>query len=392
MTKLRLCLRAASLAFLACAFLVVTVDAQSNADRAVVIGQISGIINPATATYVDRVITDAERANAPAVVLSVDSPGGLTNAMSDINQRIERSTVAVLVDRGGVAYDARLNGVDPPSTGVGSATPIVQNTRDVSDLLRQVNGATVQTASGSVTLQTANAPIRSADMSPTESFMHALAIPTIAYILLSVGSLGLLLELLNPGSVFPGVVGGICLVLAFYALGSMPLNFTGVALVALGLLLFALEPFLTAHGILAVGGAVAFVIGSTMLINAPDAPYLQIAPVAIGAVTAVLAGFFLVLVGFILRIRRRRAITGREGLVGARGVVRRDIEPRRQGMVFVQGELWRANATSGRLIQGEEIVVERVDGLVLIVRRANGRVPAPRPASPAEAKSKAAGV
>jgi membrane-bound serine protease (ClpP class) len=125
------------------------------------------------------------------------------------------------------------------------------------------------------------------------------------------GSLGLLLELYNPGSIFPGVIGGICLLLAFYALGTLPLNFAGLALIAFGLLLFGLEPFLTAHGILAAGGAIAFVIGSLLLIDAQDAPFLQVSVVAIGSVTAVLAGFFLVIVTAVIRARRRQVVTGR---------------------------------------------------------------------------------
>jgi membrane-bound serine protease (ClpP class) len=181
--------------------------------------------------------------------------------------------------------------------------------------------------------------------------------------------------------------------LAFAALGTLPLNMTGVALIAFGLLLLALEPFLTAHGILAIGGAAAFAYGSLLLVNSPDAPFLLISPLAIGAVTAVLAGSVLVLVGFTWRTRRRRALTGQEGLLGASGVVRRTIEPGHQGIVQVLGELWRATAAEGgRLSQGEQVIVQRVDGLVLAVRRASGTAPAPRPASPAVEKSKAAGV
>jgi membrane-bound serine protease (ClpP class) len=202
------------------------------------------------------------------------------------------------------------------------------------------------------------------------------------------GSLGLLLELYNPGSVFPGVIGGIALLLALYALGTLPLNFAGLALIAFALLLFGLEPFLTAHGILAAGGAVAFVLGSMLLINVPDAPFLQVSPFAIAAVTALLVGFFAVLVSAIVRARRRRVVTGREGLVGAQGVVRRDIEPGRAGLVLVQGELWQAIAADGRLVATEGIVVQSVDGLLLTVRRASDIRPAPvRPASPVHAKS-----
>jgi membrane-bound serine protease (ClpP class) len=260
--------------------------------------------------------------------------------------------------------------------------------RDLPDLLRQADGARATVSTGEVVLHTAGAATRPADMSPLESFLLTVTNPTIAYILLSMGSLGLLLELYNPGSVFPGVIGGICLLLAFYALGTLPLNFAGLALIAFGMLLFGLEPFLTAHGILAAGGATSFVIGSMLLINAPEAPFLQISLVAIAAVTTVLLGFFLVVVTAVLRSRRRRVVTGREGLLGATGVVRREVEPGKTGIVLVQGELWQAIAPDGRVGVGERVVVQGVDGLLLTVRRATDIVPAPpRPASPAVAKS-----
>jgi membrane-bound serine protease (ClpP class) len=453
-------LRLRLFALAAFALIAASTAAKAQSQHEVVLGKIDGIINPVMATYVDRVITDAERSNAEAVVFTMDTPGGLSDAMRDINLRIERSTVPVLVyvapngARAGsagvyIAYAAQLAGM-APATNIGSATPIAEGSNgaeaqlspemrakvtndavagiqalaqqrgrdpafaeravrdganlqardalqanvvnyiaaDVPDLLRQADGAVVQVASGQTTLHTANAPTRPDDMSALESFLLTITNPTIAYILLSVGSLALLLELFNPGSVFPGVVGGICLLLAFYALGTLPLNFAGVALIAFGLLLFGLEPFLTAHGILAAGGAIAFVLGSVMLLNVPDAPFLQISPIAIFCVTALLVGFFAFLVSAILRARRRRAVTGHEGLVDAEGVVRKNLEPGRTGIVLVQGELWRAIASDGRIVQNERVVVQSVDGLILTVRRASGVIPAPpRPASPAVAKS-----
>jgi membrane-bound serine protease (ClpP class) len=262
---------------------------------------------------------------------------------------------------------------------------------DLSDLLKQADGTQVHLASGDTTVHTLNAPTRRADMSGLESFLLTITNPTIAYILLSMGSLGLLLELYNPGSIFPGVIGGICLLLAFYALGTLPLNFAGLALIGFGLLLFGLEPFLTSHGILGVGGAIAFVVGSLLLINAPDEPFLQIPPLAIGSVTAVFLAFFLFIAAAVIRSRRRKVVTGREALMGASGVVRNEVIPGQHGIVLVQGELWQAVATDVRIARGEKIVVESVDGLVLKVRSTSDIVPAPpRPASPAVAKSETA--
>jgi membrane-bound serine protease (ClpP class) len=426
----------------------------------VVVGKIDGIINPVMAGYVDRVIGEAERSNANAVIFYMDTPGGLSDAMRDINLRILASRVPVIVyvapdgARAGsagvyISYAAHLVAM-APATNIGSATPVAMDTnggeaqmspemknkvtndavagiralaeqrgrdpdfaeravreganlqasealkanvvnyiaKDLPDLLRQADGARVNVSTGDVVLHTADAETRQANMSALESFLLTITNPTIAYILLSMGSLGLLLELYNPGSVFPGVIGGICLLLAFYALGTLPLNFAGLALIAFGLLLFGLEPFLTSHGILAAGGATSFVIGSLLLINAPEEPFLQVSLVAIAAVTAVLLGFFLVVITAVVRSRRRRVVTGREGLLGATGVVRRDLEPGRTGIVLVQGELWQAVAPDGKLSTGERVVVQAVDGLLLTVRRATDAVPAAsRPAKAAVAKS-----
>jgi membrane-bound serine protease (ClpP class) len=264
---------------------------------------------------------------------------------------------------------------------------------DLPDLLRQIDGKQVHLASGDTTLQTAGATTRRADMSALESFLLTITNPTIAYILLSMGSLGLLLELYNPGSIFPGVIGGISLLMAFYALGTLPLNFAGLALIVFAIALFALEPFVTSHGVLAVGGAIAFVIGSLLLINAPDAPFLQVSVAAIAAMTIVFLLFFLVLVAAVLRLRSRKVTTGREGLVGATGVVRRELEPDHEGLVHTQGELWQALSSDGMIHPGERVVVEGVEGLILRVRRASDIVPAPpRPPSPVAAKSGAARV
>jgi len=453
-------LRAILLAGLWAIVLVASARAQP-AEPAIVVGEIKGIINPVMAGYVDRVISEAERTNARAVVFTMDTPGGLADAMRDINLRILASRVPVVVyvapdgARAGsagvyIAYAAHVAAM-APATNIGSATPVamsegggeaqmseemrakvtndaVANIRalaeqrgrdtefaeravreganlqasealrsnvvdfvanDLSDLLRQMDGKQVKLASGEVTLSTASAAVRETEMSPIESFMLTITNPTIAYILLSMGSLGLLLELYNPGSIFPGVIGGIFLLLAFYALGTLPLNFAGLALIAFGLLLFGLEPFVTSHGVLAMGGAVSFLIGSLLLVNAPDAPFLQISLGAIIGMTAVLLAFFLVIVTAIVRMRRQRVATGRESLVGAPGVVRSALEVGNQGIVLTQGELWQAVPTEGRIGVGEKVVVQSIDGLLLTVRRASDVVPAPpRPPSPAVAKSR----
>jgi membrane-bound serine protease (ClpP class) len=427
-------------------------------EGAVVVGHIDGIINPVMAGYVSRVIDQAEAQRAPAVVFTMDTPGGLSDAMRDIDQRILRSTVPVVVyvapdgARAGsagvyISYAAHLLGM-APATNIGSATPVAMGDNgqeaqmsdemkakvtndaaagiralaerrgrnadwaeeavrkganlqasealnqhvanyvatDLNDLLHQMDGATVQTAAGAVTLRTAGAPTQDVGMSPIESFLLTITNPTIAYILLSLGSLGLLLELYNPGSVFPGVIGGICLLLAFYALGTLPLNFAGVALILFGLLLFGLEPFLPTHGILAFGGAIAFVAGSLLLINvAPGDGVLEVSRGAVAAVSAIFLGLLALVVTAAVRARRRRPVTGREGLIGAPGVARTDLSADTPGMVLTQGELWQAVTGGAPIRQGTRVEVESLDGLLLTVRPA-----AARPAKPAVAPAAAA--
>jgi membrane-bound serine protease (ClpP class) len=424
------------------AILMIASAAAQPAGREVVVGEIKGIINPVMAGYVSRVIDEAERSNAAAVVFYMDTPGGLSDAMRDINLRILASRVPVVVyvapdgARAGsagayIAYAAHVAAM-APATNIGSATPVAfgdgreqqmsQEMRnkvtndavaqiralaeqrgrnpdfaeqavrdganlhasealrqkvvnhvasDLRDLLRQMHGAPVQLVTGEVTLETADTPIRRVDMSALESFLLTITNPTIAYILLSLGSLGLILELYNPGSIFPGVIGGICLLLAFYALGTLPVNFAALALIAFGLGLFALEPFVVSHGILGVGGAIAFLMGSLLLINAPEsAPFLQVSLVAILAMTGVMLAFFFVLLGAVLRSRRRKVVTGREGLLGAMGVARTDLRPGQEGVVHVQSEQWRAVTVGAPIAAGEKILVEQIDGLLLTVRSA----------------------
>jgi membrane-bound serine protease (ClpP class) len=219
---------------------------------------------------------------------------------------------------------------------------------------------------GSVTLRTANAPVSRLEMNVVESFLHVITDPTIAYILLSLGTMGIFFELSNPGSVLPGVIGGICLLLGLYALGSLPINYAGLMFMGLALLLLVADVITTTHGVLTAGGLISFVLGSMLLINNPSsAPFLQISFQAIAAVAVCLAAFSIFVVGSIARIRRKKVVTGREGLIGARGRVRTALDPR--GLVFVQSELWSAVSDSGRIEPESEIVVTGVDGLLLHV-------------------------
>jgi membrane-bound serine protease (ClpP class) len=254
---------------------------------------------------------------------------------------------------------------------------------DVPDLLRQADGARVATPRGEVALRTAGLSVRPLEMQPHERLLHALTDPTIAYLLLSLGSLALIYELSNPGAILPGVVGGIALLLALYALGTLPVNLAGVLLIVFAMALFAIDLFAPTHGVASVGGVAAFLLGSAILYDTPEgAPYLSLAPQVIALTTLFLVVFFGFLLGSVLRTQHNRPVTGLDTLVGRRGEVRDALDP--AGLVFVAGELWSARTSAGPVPAGATVEVLAVDGLWLEVRpvaepTAPAAPPAPEP-------------
>ena len=407
--------------------------------------RVDGTITPPMARYVGRAIERAAADGAVAVVLEIDTPGGLSSAMDDIIADILHSEVPVVVyvaPNGAraasagvfIAYAAHVAAM-APGTRIGSASPVFLGqdggeadaddtmTRKVTNdavsqiknlanlrgrnaewgeravreavnvtaeeaaelkvvdllapnvpaLLEQIDGRTIQLEGGAVTLATAGAETRAVGMGWMEQLLQLLADPTVAYILLSLGSLGLFLELSNPGAILPGVVGGLFLLLALYGLGTLPVNWTGVLLIAFGFLLLAVDLFVPSFGSLTVGGIVSFVLGSYLLLGEDAPPGLAISPAVIWTMTALLVAFFLFVAGAALRARLRRPATGREALIGEVGTVRRPLTP--DGMVFLDGELWQATAAGGRgtpveVPAGTPVAVTAVDGLRLIVRPA----------------------
>ncbi len=420
------------------------VDAQSSR---VLVASIRGPINPIVESYVNRVITAAESSGAQAVVITMDTPGGLDSSMRSIIQRIlsSRTPVVVYVYPAGaragsagtyITYAAHVAAM-APNSNIGSATPValgeggeqqmspemkakVTNdavafirglaqqrgrnadwaekavreganlpaseavamgvvdllAQDIPDLLAKLDGRKVATAAGHHVLRTAGSEVVTENMNLGEEFLYVLSDPNIAYILLSLGMLGIFFELSNPGAILPGVLGGIFLLMAFYGLGMLPVNWVGVLLIALAFLLFVADLFVTSHGVLTVGGLVSFLLGSLILINTASAPYLSVSLPVIIAVAACVAGFFLFAVGAVWRARRRKVVTGAEGLLGSLGEARTVLDP--SGMVLVQGELWKATSEDGTIDVGEQVVVTRIDGLKLTVKRA--RAPEPQPA------------
>jgi len=234
-----------------------------------------------------------------------------------------------------------------------------------ADLLAKIDGRTVETGAGKITLKTKTAKIVEVEMSFRDEILSVISNPTIAYILLILGVAGLYFELSTPGAVLPGVLGGICLILAFYAFQTLPINYAGLLLIILALILFIAEVKVVSHGILTIGGIAAMILGSLMLIDSP-APFLQISLSAILGVTAATTAFFVFAIGAVFRAHRRQPATGREGLVGQAGVARTRLNP--DGLIFIRGEIWNATCAEG-VEPGEQVQVTAVAGLKLKVKK-----------------------
>ena len=236
---------------------------------------------------------------------------------------------------------------------------------DLDDLLRQLDGRTVTVAGKDVRLQVSDAPVEEIPLNPWEGLLNQITNPALAAILLTIGLNAILFELSSPGGYAAGVIGVICILLAFYALGTINANWTGLGFVVLAVILFVLDIKAPTHGALTVGGIVSFVFGLYLLYNTSDIPVpwpsIIVSALATGA-------FFAFVVTKALMIQRRPAVGGMTGMVGQVGVVRQPLEP--HGMVLVNGELWKAESESGSLSAGEPVVVTRQEGFVLWVRRA----------------------
>jgi membrane-bound serine protease (ClpP class) len=231
-------------------------------------------------------------------------------------------------------------------------------------LLVALDGRQVKRGDAVVTLRTRNAAVQEVEMSEMRRILAVIADPNIAFILLSLGGLGLYFELMNPGAILPGVVGGICLILGFFALSVLPVNYAGLALLFLALVLYIAEIKVVSHGVLAIGGTVALVLGALMLFKSAE-PAMRVSL----EVIASLAVFALVTVGFLmfmaLRARQAPVRTGREGMLHEIGVARSPLSPR--GKVFVHGELWDA-VSEEPVPAGEPVEVVAVRNLTLAVR------------------------
>ncbi|MAH39610.1 MAG: hypothetical protein CL873_03650 [Dehalococcoidales bacterium] len=398
---------------------------------------IKGIINPVLVGYVERGIKEAEKDNAIALVIQMDTPGGLDNAMRDIIQLIDRAQIPIVVyiPPGAQAASAGFFitiaadvAAMAPDTAIGAATPVALGTEgevqmseemkakvtndaiayakaiakaherniewaekavregasvpsyealdlnvidiiaaDTSDLITQLDGFKVTMLDGStLTLKTQGATTNDIKMSTIEDFLFAISDPNIAYILLSLAILGITVEIFNPGLIFPGIVGAIAGLLAFYSLGMLPVNYAGVLLMVLALVLFIAEAFTTTFGLLTAGGIASLVIGSLILFPGGDSMF-QINPWLIAAVAIFFTVLLVFIVNRVVAAHRRQATTGREELLGKTAIVRTALKP--EGTVFHEGEIWAALLDKGLAEPGEEVLISKIDGLKLYVTK-----------------------
>jgi membrane-bound serine protease (ClpP class) len=234
---------------------------------------------------------------------------------------------------------------------------------DVVELLDAIDGMTVRLLDEEATLETADAAVVEQPMSPFEEILMVLSDPNIALILLSLGTLGIYFELGNPGAFFPGIFGAIALILALFSLGTLPINYAGLALLLFGLALLGAEIWVASGGVLGIGGGIAFVIGALILVDDSQAPFLEVSRPLIFGITLALVVFVMFALQAVMRTRRRPAFIGGGDMVGREGSVRGT------SSVFVEGELWRARLASAdaTLRPGDRVRIIGREGLDLIV-------------------------
>lgn len=237
--------------------------------------------------------------------------------------------------------------------------------RDRGELLQRLEGRTIRHAGRDVVLRLADAKVESVKMGGVERVLSVISNPNVAYVLMMIGMMGIFFELSNPGVILPGVIGGISLIMAFFAFQTLPVNYAGMLLILLALVLFIAEIKIVSHGMLTVGGIIAMLLGSMMLFEFPQSD-LRVSWSVILITVLSTAGFFTIVVAKALAVHRRRPTTGREGLIGEEGFAETGIDS--SGKVFVRGEYWDATS-DGPISAGSRVSVELVEGMRLRVRK-----------------------
>jgi membrane-bound serine protease (ClpP class) len=399
--------------------------------------KIDGEVEPVMASYIDEGLAEAAQRKAALVLITMDTPGGLSDSMTDIIHHILDSPVPVVAyvspsgSRGASAGFFILLSADiaamAPGTRTGASTPIIMPggfsvpiddvlrkkinndataflrsftekrgrnpqlaetavtdakafserealdghlidliAANAGDLLQKINGRQITRFDGkTMRLALDGYRIDEFQLTARQKFLARIVEPDVFFVLLLAGVLGLYTEFTHPGAVAPGVIGGICAVLALYAMHLLPVNFAGLLLIAFAVALFVLEAKFTSHGVLLLGGIVSMLLGATFLIRSPLTPGGVSLGVAL-SVTLPFAFIAVFLMRLVLKSRHWKSVTGKEELIGAEGVVTSDLPEGGLGMIRVHGELWRAAARS-HLAEGTPVRIVRVEGLKLIV-------------------------
>ena len=399
---------------------------------------LDGAITPVTARLLTAAIDRAQAERAQALIVRLNTPGGLERSMRSMAQAILNAEIPIIVYVAPTGARAASAGVFitmaahvaamAPATNIGAAHPVTIGGGDtgkemgkkiendaaafarslaaergrnvewaekavrasvsvtereavklkvvdlvadsVPDLLAKIDGRTVKTARGPVTLATRDALVKPIEVRFRDRFLALITDPNIAYILMMVGMLGIFFELQNPGVVLPGVIGGISLILAFFAFQSLPINWAGVLLILFGVALLIAEIKVVSHGVLTAGGVVAMVLGSFMLYEAPEVGFRVSWTVILPTVGAT-AGLVVWAVSAGVRAMMKSPVTGTAGMIGRVVVARSALGP--EGQVQVDGEIWRAVSEGEAIPAGEKVRVTAVDGLTLKVSRAGDR-------------------
>lgn len=406
------------------------------AQQTVCRANIDGVINPASAEFLQNAIEEADSRKASCLVIEIDTPGGLMKSMNVIVKAILTSPVPVVVyvapsgshcasagvflmmaahvsamapgTNIGAAHPVTIGESSPDSTGhvmmekvtndavsyirslaekngrnadwaeeaVRQSVSITENEAlakkvinlvvvNFDSLLARLNGMTVETIVGKKTIHTDGALVVTIQRGWRFDLLDILTDPNVAYILMMLGIYGLFFELYNPGSVLPGVIGGICIILAFYSFHTLPINYAGLALIIFGVILFLLEIKVTSYGVLSIGGAIALLLGSMMLIDRTD-EWLRLSWGVIVPVVVTTGLFFLFIVGIGAKAQTRKVSTGTEGMIGASGVVLTVMAGGLEGQARIHGEIWHVTSESP-LTNGMVVSVDGVSALRLHV-------------------------
>jgi len=394
---------------------------------------VAAAITPISAEFILDNLAAAEKENAACLVIELDTPGGLDEAMRDIVKAILGSKMPVVVyvypsgarsaSAGAVITLAAHVAAMAPGTNIGAAHPVaigekgmdeammkkVENdaaayvrglaakrgrnqdwaenavrksistqseealkqkvidliSPSLTDLLTRIDGRKVEVSTGEVVLKTKEARVERVQMGMRHRILTTIVNPNLAYILMIIGMWGIFFELSNPGSIVPGVIGGISLLLAFVAFQTLPINYAGLLLIVLALVLFIAEVKITSYGLLTVGGIISMILGSIMLFESPAEGLHASWKVIIPSVLAT-AAFFVAALTLALRAQLRKPTTGQEGMIGMEGTASSRLDPK--GKVFVNGELWDAES-SEPVEDGRPVRVEEVKGMVLRVSK-----------------------